>query len=38
MMAALNNESMELNRRRIVHFDLRRHFTVFVSPCYVGMR
>lgn len=38
LQAALNNESVELNRYRIGRFGLRRYFTVFVSSCYVGVR
>ncbi|HET7009443.1 MAG TPA: HAD family phosphatase [Anaerolineales bacterium] len=38
LLAALNNESLELNRHRIERFGLRRYFSVFVSSCYVGVR
>lgn len=38
LLAALNNESAELNRHRIERFGLRRCLTVFVSSCHVGVR
>lgn len=37
-LAALNNESLELNRYRIEHFRLRELFDLFFSSCYVGLR
>ncbi|MCI4324264.1 MAG: HAD family phosphatase [Thermoplasmata archaeon] len=37
-MAALNNESRELNEYRIVTFGLRDLFHVFLSSCYTGRR
>jgi putative hydrolase of the HAD superfamily len=38
LMAAINNESTELNLYRIRTFGLDRIFTVFVSSCFVGFR
>ncbi len=38
LMAALNNESRELNEFRIRTFDLRGVFHVFFSSCYTGLR
>jgi putative hydrolase of the HAD superfamily len=37
-MAALNNESLPLNRFRIERFHLRRYFRCFFSSCYLGVR
>lgn len=37
-MAALNNESREINEYRVRKFDLRQYFEVFLSSCYLGMR
>jgi putative hydrolase of the HAD superfamily len=37
-MAALNNESLPLNRYRIERFCLRRYFRCFFSSCYLGVR
>lgn len=37
-LAALNNESAELNEYRIARFGLRRVFDVFLSSCYLGAR
>lgn len=37
-MAALNNESRELNQYRIDTFGLRNVFHVFFSSCYTGLR
>ncbi|MCI4329037.1 MAG: HAD family phosphatase [Thermoplasmata archaeon] len=37
-MAALNNESRELNQYRIDTFGLREVFHVFFSSCYTGLR
>lgn len=38
LLAALNNESLELNRFRIEKFGLRDYFTAFFSSCYLGAR
>jgi putative hydrolase of the HAD superfamily len=38
VMAALNNESLELNEYRIRTFRLRDYFEVFLSSCYLGVR
>jgi putative hydrolase of the HAD superfamily len=38
MMAALNNESTEINEYRIQKFRLREYFEAFFSSCYLGMR
>lgn len=38
LLAALNNESAELNEYRIRTFGLRRYFVVFLSSCYLGVR
>jgi putative hydrolase of the HAD superfamily len=37
-MAALNNESLELNNYRIRQFRLRDYFSAFFSSCYLGCR
>jgi putative hydrolase of the HAD superfamily len=37
-MAALNNESRELNLYRIERFGLRQCFSLFFSSCFVGLR
>ena len=37
-MAALNNESLELNPYRIRQFDLKRNFAVFLTSCYLRLR
>jgi putative hydrolase of the HAD superfamily len=37
-MAALNNESLELNVYRIRQFGLREHFDAFYSSCFVAAR
>jgi putative hydrolase of the HAD superfamily len=37
-MGTINNESRELNLRRIENFGLRQIFQVFVSSCFVGLR
>jgi len=37
-MAALNNESLELNSYRIRKFDLQRNFTAFFTSCYLRLR
>ena len=38
LMAALNNESLELNEYRIKKFYLRDFFEAFFSSCYLGLR
>jgi len=38
VMAALNNESLEINDYRIRTFRLRDYFEVFLSSCYLGVR
>jgi putative hydrolase of the HAD superfamily len=38
MLAALNNESRELNEYRIRKFQLRDYFEAFFSSCYLGVR
>ena len=37
-MAALNNESLEINEYRIAKFKLRDYFEAFFSSCYLGVR
>ena len=37
-LAALNNESAELNAYRIRKFDLPRNFTAFFTSCYLRVR
>ena len=37
LLATLNNESLELNEYRIQRFELRKHFMVFFSSCYLGV-
>jgi putative hydrolase of the HAD superfamily len=37
-MAALNNESLQINQYRIERFNLRRYFRCFFSSCYLGVR
>jgi len=37
-VAALNNESFEINEYRIDTFNLRAHFVAFFSSCYLGLR
>jgi putative hydrolase of the HAD superfamily len=37
-MAALNNESAEINEYRIRTFQLRNYFEAFFSSCYLGVR
>jgi putative hydrolase of the HAD superfamily len=37
-MAALNNESLEINEYRIRTFRLRDYFEAFFSSCYLGVR
>lgn len=38
LMAALNNESLEINEYRIHTFHLRDYFEAFFSSCYLGVR
>ena len=38
VLAALNNESLELNRFRIKKFKLNDYFTLFFSSCFLGVR
>jgi putative hydrolase of the HAD superfamily len=38
LVAALNNESLELNEYRIQRFGLRNVFSMFLSSCYLGVR
>lgn len=38
LMAAVNNESLELNLYRIRQFELRNCLSVFFSSCFVGSR
>lgn len=38
IMAALNNESREINEYRIQQFKLKDYFEVFFSSCYLGVR
>jgi putative hydrolase of the HAD superfamily len=38
MVGALNNEARETNEYRFTQFDLRRHFKISLSSCYVGLR
>jgi putative hydrolase of the HAD superfamily len=38
LMASFNNESRELNERRIARFGLRDFLSVFFSSCYIGRR
>jgi len=38
IMAALNNESREINEYRIKQFKLKNYFEVFFSSCYLGVR
>jgi putative hydrolase of the HAD superfamily len=38
LMAALNNESAEINEYRIRTFNLREYFEAFFSSCYLGVR
>lgn len=38
LMAALNNESLELNLHRIEKFGLRNVFSVFFSSCFLGLK
>jgi len=38
MLAALNNESLEINEYRIAKFNLRVYFEAFFSSCYLRLR
>ncbi|MGH9449230.1 MAG: HAD family hydrolase [Terriglobia bacterium] len=38
LMAALNNESLEMNLWRIEQFGLRKYFSVFFSSCFLGIK
>ena len=38
LLAALNNESREINLHRIEHFGLRKVFSVFFSSCFLGVK
>jgi putative hydrolase of the HAD superfamily len=38
LLAAINNESRELNEYRIRQFHLREFFEAFLSSCYLGVR
>ena len=38
LMAALNNESLEINEYRIHKFHLRDYFEAFFSSCYMRVR
>jgi putative hydrolase of the HAD superfamily len=38
LMAALNNEALELNLYRIRQFELRKYLSVFFSSCFVEAR
>ena len=38
LIAALSNESRDLNEYRIQAFNLRKYFDVFLSSCYLGVR
>lgn len=38
LTAMLNNESLALNRYRIEKFDLARHFDLYFSSCFLGVR
>ena len=38
IMAALNNESREINEYRIKQFKLKNYFELFFSSCYLGVR
>jgi putative hydrolase of the HAD superfamily len=38
LMAALNNESLEINEYRIKTFHLRDYFEAFFSSCYLALR
>jgi putative hydrolase of the HAD superfamily len=38
LLAALNNESLDLNLYRINRFGLRNYFDVFFSSCFLGVK
>jgi putative hydrolase of the HAD superfamily len=38
ILAALNNESREINEYRIKEFHLQKYFEAFFSSCYLGVR
>ncbi|MGH9378144.1 MAG: HAD-IA family hydrolase, partial [Terriglobia bacterium] len=38
LMAALNNESLDLNLYRIEKFGLRKVFSAFFSSCFLGIK
>ncbi|MGH9344795.1 MAG: HAD-IA family hydrolase, partial [Terriglobia bacterium] len=38
LMAALNNESLDLNLYRVEKFGLRKVFSVFFSSCFLGIK
>src|SRR5579863_2722835 len=38
LLAAVNNEGLELNEHRIRTFHLRQEFKAFFSSCYLGIR
>jgi putative hydrolase of the HAD superfamily len=38
LLGALNNEAREMNEYRFDCFELRRHFKVALSSCYLGLR
>jgi putative hydrolase of the HAD superfamily len=38
LLGTINNESLELNLYRIERFGLRRHFDVFFSSCFLGVK
>ncbi len=38
LLATLNNESRELNEHRIQKLGLEKHFSIFLSSCYLGVR
>lgn len=38
LMSTLNNESRELNLYRIEHFELRKHFSLFMSSSFLGVK
>jgi putative hydrolase of the HAD superfamily len=37
-MAAVNNESLEINQYRVQTFHLRKYFEAFFASCYLGIR
>ena len=38
LIGSLNNEAREPNDYRFAQFDLRKHFEIALSSCYVGLR